>query len=309
MNLFVLQFAALVLSSPLSRLVPSEEESSVFWNGIKDYGSNPMTSACADGEMCLVFNMTDRMPNLEHITSYGCADGSRDPKQILVYLKKLGRPPLKTAYLNDLSQELLTQLEGDPLLPKNTRFKLGSMLDIVPSTVLSGREQDNVLGVIGVYRVEYFAKALKNYKEQKDIIGNEFSAYPVCFDYSKNALWTGETRSFEIDNYERFVDAEVESMKNHYLTKRHCQPEDVGFGVTTNTGFISTYYSASLLNSLLPRGQIVEAGNRHLVAIMGTNSTIASKNHIFTMLNNVLGNLPPSRQKEMADKIIDTFHF
>lgn len=262
-------------------------KSTTFWDSVSEiYSKNSMTTHDNDHELAYIFDIVNHTKNLQTLICLGVADGCRDPMAILHHIDQTDKP-LPLTICNDLSAELLkvcadrvSKIEGI-----QSAFYPGPMHEL---EVKEEYENPNPTLVIGVYNADHIDYSLSLYLENVGIIGKEFtvSILTMTDDY----LTQSEDHiKFDITDYKKHLDALYEL--------RNSNKDFVAYSITTNTGFITHYYTVDGLEKMckLVFGKysisVKPIGSRYVVADIKKDADKESTT-LITTLNNVVGNIP-----------------
>lgn len=283
-----------------------------FWDGVsKMYSSSDMTHHMADFELGQVLSVVDKM-NLKGLSCFGVADGNRDPIQILDHCYKNNKELPSELFINDISSNMLKE--------SISNLKIGGWLDkikwVIPihNSISKINFTSNIINkkstyIIGVYNADYLRESLLLYKENKDVIGKHFTICPLYLDQSQESpsIYKGKDITFDIDNYENYTDI-LDVMKqdsNFYA-----------YSVLTDKNFISHYFNAKALNSLISsiykkhnistqKGEN-QSDKRYIVNVIRSNN--GTNDYVVTMLNNVFGNIKFCEHVDSLQKLYDLHH-
>ena len=285
-----------------------------FWNSVaKIYGQSELTTHDSDAEFDFIFKKLTEVTSVDRLICLGVADGCRDPHMLLSFLEQHGKKLPKINIFNDYSPELLKKCKEilDKQFPKLDPVYLPmSVLDIDHEKYLDMKTKNNI--IIGCYNFDYLKESLYIYRQQKDVIGNNFKLNYVFFD-GKDLLKKGETISFCIDDYACVID----KIMNHVDDSQF-----VGCCISTDTGFVTHYYClqgiAKIIRHVFNNSlniTVAKCGNRYIVSHIvyyswkdDVNditpvSTQTIGNSFTTCLNNVIGNIPTDQQLKALTKM------
>lgn len=286
-----------------------------FWDSVsKVYSSNDMTNHMADFELQTSLSYIKAM-NVEGLSSFGVADGNRDPIQILKHLNDNDRQLPNELVVNDISSNMVKETANNLLLGGWTeKIKSINYIHCPISQIKSINSEiknKSPLYCIGVYNVDYIKESLELYRQNKEIIGKNFTvnALYLTFDENNNpVIIHGISLMFNIDHYNNAL-VGFNALKT--------DPSFYAFSVTTDNNFVSHYFNSEKLNLLLNNifkglKVITEKGadanaKRYIVNIISDNDINKKPNYVVTMLNNVLGNIKSEDQIVSLQKLFDLF--
>lgn len=281
------------------------ENSRKFWDSVATiYGGNRMTKNDADREMSRVFKSIGNN-KIKYLIGLGVADGSRDPLMILDYLKDK-QEELPHVIANDLSTDLVEECRKklDEFDNLQADYFDGPMDQLTKDNIPFEDIKPQL--IIGVYDINFLETALSLYKENKEIIGEEFTIFPLTFN-DKEVKRQASLQTFQIDTYENVLTF----LEYKYNTFKNSSSSFLGFTLITDKGFSSSYfYDKGLSNFLLNifdqdfRFTVSRPNTRHLLCNIGN---LEECNCIVTCLNNVLGNIPYDLQGPSLCKINEIF--
>lgn len=181
------------------------------------------------------------------------------------------------------------------------------MESIIQLSLFIGNRNNNFSNhiYIGCYDVEYIKESLQLYLEQKDIIGTEFEIKFAIFN-NNQLIESNHIITFNINDYHSYT-RQIDEIRNSLFDFVACI-------ITTNTGFISHYYSRNGLEKVMKNvfGQnlksVINCGNRYVVSniVYEKFDTTRKQNNnhfVTTCLNNVLGNIPTDKQLDSLRNI------
>lgn len=259
-----------------------------FWDGVADlYENADMTKYESDIEINFIYDIFEKIQNIDLLICFGVADGSRDPFKILEFIRKKDLNYPNNIILNDLSCKLLDKCKKRLENIKNIHYISGEMKNIKINDIIN-LNNINCWYICGVYNANYLIEALEIYKKNKKIIGTIFTITSLCFNYT---LFCGDNKiSFNIDNYSNnIINIEKLSQDKYFI----------GYYIMTDTGFITTYYMESgfnrLLKSIFTNNIVItkKSKSRYILNLIKNNK---KPNGIITTLNNVIGNIQYSNQ-------------
>ena len=275
-----------------------------FWQKVGDncqYETAPITSHMSDDEMEFVFQVINKN-FLTGCICIGCADGCRDPLQMLQYIKNNNIKMIEHLRLNDISASLLRTAE------KNVTEKykdIDSLYFPCPAHEIQKDSlklpQKKILhAVLGVYNADYIDQSLGNYqKSMKGIIGTQFTMQ-VLVRKGVGMEKSTEKILFDIDNYK-------EHLNKIYDMRKEAGDKFVAYSIQTETGFISHYYESNAFLWLCNQGfpdkqcQVYKNGSRYVVAYIKQSDEKCD--WLLTSLNNVVGNIPYDLQIQSLNNI------
>ena len=296
---FIGLFFALVVVCLLKNKSDKELDGTrIFWDKVGEanqYKSAPITSHKSDDEMDAVLGVI-KENNFEGYVCVGCADGCRDPLQMLQYSLDNNIPLPRHIRLNDISRNLL-DLAGRKMIQNYSN--IDTMYFPVPINQIESiklPKDYRMYVILGVYSADYIDPSLNNYKEHmKDIIGTEFEISATTFD---NKIVKSGSVTFNIDNYkDKMVDIYA-LRKSNFLA----------YSIITETGFISHYFDKDMFKKLCSfvfpgkSVEVHEGGSRYIVTHI-KDPQWKSYNWLLTSLNNVVGNIPYDLQIKSLQKI------
>jgi hypothetical protein len=273
-----------------------------YWDTVSAvYSSKDLTHHMADFELGSVLACI-KGTEIDSISCFGVADGNRDPIQILKYISDMGTKLPSELILDDISSKMIEETERN-LISGGWADKIRSIKYIhspLSQIASVGSEIDNkrIAYFIGVYNADYLKESLELYSKNRDVIGEKFtvSALYIKFDSGKPAILKSISVNFDIKNIDDQLTI-LNAMRN--------SPDFYAFSILTEKDFVSHYFDATVLNSLLRNifdgysvstyKGIAASDRRYIVNVI--NSVQDSSQHtghpncIVTMLNNVLGNI------------------
>jgi hypothetical protein len=277
----------------LSQNINTNTES--FWDSVATmYSTSDLTTHKADFEMSILFDILKSTTNLHGLASFGVADGKRDPIQLLLKLKDDKKEMPQEIILNDISNEMLIEAKknvGTFVKVDNCKYLHTPISKL--SEVFSHNQGNNTGFVFGVYNAKYIMQSLRLYMENSVVIGTEFELFPLFFDGNNIGQIGTQKLSFNINNFQHYENdiAKMSLCENFYA-----------FSIRTNKNFISHFFSAKSLKTLLAKifvGKNVsciegqEDNSRYIVYIIKEKCKI---DYLVTMINNVLGNIKYEEQ-------------
>lgn len=276
-----------------------------FWDNVaRVYSQKDMTSHMADFEMDIVFTFLLCVQNLLGVASFGCADGNRDPIQILNFIRgqKKYNPENFEVLLSDISGEMLNVAKqnmianGHGELQSHYVHNSVSQLINIPSFFPSKK----TTFIFGVYNALYIIESLELYRQNKAVIGSKFRLSALYLDDDLTIVEESESiMQFDIDDYSLFSEAILLLMTI---------PNFYAYSITTDKNFVSHFFAAESLKQILSNifidkkityicGENINGhdNRRYIVNIIENDG---ATDYIVTMMNNVLGNIKFEEQQQ-----------
>lgn len=303
-----------------------------FWDSVaKIYDQSELTTHDSNAEIDFIFKKLTEVTSVDRLVCLGVADGCRDPYLLLSFLTRHNKELPLTNIFNDYSPELLKKCKErlDKQFPMLDPVYLPmSVLDIDHEKYCDIKTKNNI--IIGCYNFDYLRESLQIYKQQKDVIGNNFKLNYVFFD-GTDLLRKDETVSFCIDDYMSVIDK---------ITNHDNDSQFVGCCISTDTGFVTHYYClrgiAKIIKHVFDNSlniTVTQCGNRYIVShivyyqdlcdpansrfgkaesryysVEGVTDNnilmpMQPSNSFTTCLNNVIGNIPTDQQLKALTKM------
>jgi len=222
---------------------------------------------------------------------------------------------------------------------KSTNFKyLVTPLQLLNKDSLNLENFKNSIFVLGCYNFCYLKNALKIYKDEQERIGTHFTLKVLMIKEDVNLEnYIKKKFSYEIEvleefnfdiNYEESYMWKIKDWQDNYWRK----PKFYAISVETDKNFVSHYFSKNTLNFILNRifkndniaisnyynysnfeEQEIKSEDQDFEKLKDKRYIInliqkkEQPNHLITMLNNVLGNIPFSDHSKILTMISDYF--
>ena len=259
-----------------------------FWNYLSKYYTNyPIINHDGNYEMNYIFNILLECKNIKQLACFGVADGTRDPLEILNFLKEIDKLEVNSIILDDISEKLL----------ELCRVTLKDYSDIKaqyvakPIHVVENIERTkNAIYFMGIYDADYIEESLQIYVNNKGEMG-EF--YDIGWIYEEDMQFKRKgSIKFKIDDYMQHLDR----IQNFRENKNF-----VAYSIITEKGFVTHHYDINNFGNVCTKifngnVEINSVGNRHIICKISTDENDLTDLTIITTLNNVVGNIPHDLQ-------------
>lgn len=264
------------------------QHSITFWNKVSTiYETNELTTHDSDAELDAIYLMISTIGHVKTLACFGVADGSRDPKKILDFMKEKEIKLPESMILNDLSPKLLdvckTRL-SDINIP--TMYQDGPMDQMI--NWLPKDESWRSWYIIGSYSAEYIEKSLEIYKKNREGLWNTFDLAPLIIVDSEIKRNEVLNQNFKVEDYKTKMD----EINNMAFSKGF-----IGYSIKADSGFISHYYTVNGMKEIsklaFTKAGSIESystGDRYIITVIKKSND--NPNCLITTLNNVIGNIP-----------------